>query len=89
MKDSPPASRDRAEVMFLSRLASGDSCHVERICSRVNFVLSKQGGSAEVFSALWSFDHWNPFYWIPRPPVIPCSLLQLVERRMKGVMPWQ
>jgi hypothetical protein len=36
-------------------------------------------------TARWTGDGWDPQRWVPRVPIVPQDVLQLVEQRMRGV----
>jgi hypothetical protein len=36
-------------------------------------------------TARWTGNGWDPNRWIPKPPIIPAHVLELVERRMREV----
>ena len=35
-------------------------------------------------TARWTGDGWDPQRWVPRVPIVPQTILDLVEQRMRG-----
>lgn len=36
-------------------------------------------------NAQWAGDGWDPQRWVPRVPIVPKTILDLVEQHMRGV----
>ena len=53
----------------------------------VNFVKFSSVRKLLDQNARWTSDGWDPQRWVPRAPIVPQSILRLVEQHMWGVQP--